>query len=61
MTKRPITILFDDYTDRPQYHVIEEIFAKDFSIGRMGIFNIQPNSVSAARLCDFIPYFVNAA
>ena len=61
MTKRPITILFDDYTDRPQYHVIEEIFAKDFSIGRMGSFNIQPNSVSAARLCDFIPYFVNAA
>ena len=61
MTKRPVTILFDDYLDRPQYHVIEEVFAKEYSVGRMGIFNVQPNSISAQRLCDFIPYFINAA
>ena len=61
MTEKPLTILFDDYADRSHYHLIERIFRKEFSIDRMAVFKIQPNSIGAADLCHFIPYFVNAS
>lgn len=32
------TILFDDYTDRPQYHIVEQFCPMMESHGRMGVF-----------------------
>lgn len=40
---RPITVLFDDYTNRPQYAQALEPFAQPVSsIGRMARFDLQP-------------------
>jgi len=41
-TKQPVTIIFDDYVERPSYHVVEEL-AKPVEItGRMARFEIEP-------------------
>lgn len=41
-TKKEINILFDDYTDRPAYHVVEKFCKKIGSAGRMAIFKATP-------------------
>ncbi|MCA8411568.1 class I SAM-dependent methyltransferase [Burkholderia multivorans] len=35
-----MTILFDDYTNRPQYHVVEQFCKRTESCGRMGVFEV---------------------
>lgn len=39
---RPVTVLFDDYTDRPAYHVIERFGAPTRCVGRMAVFTLAP-------------------
>lgn len=47
---RPITVLFDDYLDRPYYHRVEDLVKPAEMIGRMARFELTPTTVPADRL-----------
>jgi protein O-GlcNAc transferase len=40
--RKPTIVLFDDYLDRPHYHVVERLQAPTEYIGRMARFDLQP-------------------
>jgi protein O-GlcNAc transferase len=40
--RKPTIVLFDDYLDRPHYHVVERLLAPTEHIGRMARFDLQP-------------------
>ena len=40
---RPTTVLFDDYTDRPAYHVVERLVKPVRTVERMAEFYIEPH------------------
>lgn len=39
---RPTIVLFDDYLDRPHYHVVERLVKPTEYVGRMARFDVQP-------------------
>jgi hypothetical protein len=39
---KPVIVLFDDYVDRPHYHVVERLLAPTECVGRMARFDLQP-------------------
>lgn len=39
---RPVTVLFDDYAQRPAYHVVEELVGPPRMVGRMAVFQVSP-------------------
>ncbi|MFN3525825.1 MAG: hypothetical protein ACK4YU_07020 [Paracoccus sp. (in: a-proteobacteria)] len=39
---RPVTVLFDDYIDRPRYQLIERIIRPVLTVGRMAEFHVTP-------------------
>jgi len=39
---RPTIVLFDDYLDRPHYHVVERLVKPTEHVGRMARFDVQP-------------------
>lgn len=41
---RPVTVLFDDYFDRPAYHVVERISQPLRAAGRMAEFRLHPRA-----------------
>jgi hypothetical protein len=52
---RPATLFFDDYTNRPRYHQIEEFLGKPIEItGRMARFALTPMPVPAEKLLQVI-------
>lgn len=40
--RKPTIVLFDDYLDRPHYHVVERLLTPSSYIGRMARFDVQP-------------------
>ena len=42
--RKPVTVLFDDYTPRPNYHIVEKMLTPVRIIGRMAEFRIEPQS-----------------
>lgn len=42
---RPVTVLFDDYANRPRYQVVERIVKPSLMAGRMACFKIVPGLV----------------
>jgi protein O-GlcNAc transferase len=40
--RKPVTVLFDDYVDRPSYHIVENLVKPVEMVGRMARFVIQP-------------------
>lgn len=56
---RPTTILFDDYSDRPRYHVVEEFCKPTRHVGRMAIFEAEPAVLTASQWHRFGAYFFN--
>jgi protein O-GlcNAc transferase len=40
--ERPITVLFDDYIKRKEYHVIERLLKPSRTVGRMAVFELRP-------------------
>ena len=54
---RPVTILFDDYTDRPVYHEVEAILAPTRFCGRLAIFDAVPGLITPAVFGQVIPWF----
>ncbi len=47
---RPVTLLFDDYVDRQQYHEVEEFLGQPEITGRMARFDITPQAIPPRRL-----------
>jgi protein O-GlcNAc transferase len=39
---QPMIVLFDDYLDRPHYHVVERLVKPSEFVGRMARFDLQP-------------------
>jgi hypothetical protein len=44
---KPVTVLFDDYAERPAYHVVEKLAKPVRTIGRMAEFQIEPRRSEA--------------
>ncbi|MFP4274879.1 MAG: hypothetical protein ACLFRU_07610 [Paracoccaceae bacterium] len=51
---RPVTLYFDDYAPRAQYHVVEDFLGRPEMIGRMARFEIEPQPVPAGRLLQIV-------
>lgn len=59
---KPITVLFDDYLDRPHYHVVERLLAPTEYVGRMARFDVQPlTQVPRAELTWLVASFNEVA
>jgi hypothetical protein len=56
-TRRPTTVLFDDYEDRPHYHGVEKLARKEESVGRMARFTVTPGTIPAEMLTEVIGWF----
>ena len=54
LTKAPVTILWDDYTDRPHYHCIEKYARPIKTVGRMARFELTPQQFDPASLAEII-------
>jgi protein O-GlcNAc transferase len=59
-TVKPIQILFDDYTGRPEYHVVEKLYPAE-RIGRMARFRIEPDPQDWPRMEMLIHAFTTAS
>lgn len=57
---RPVTVLFDDYTDRPRYHLVEKLVRPSRLIGRMAEFQLQPGQIGSADVGFVISQFFEA-
>ncbi len=49
-TKRPLTVLFDDYTRRKTYHAVEALIRPAEIAGRMARFEVEPMVLPPERL-----------
>ena len=47
---RPVTVLFDDYTGRAPYHVVERFGAPAEIAGRMARFEVSPRAIAPGEL-----------
>ncbi|SLN65545.1 hypothetical protein [Roseisalinus antarcticus] len=50
----PVTVLFDDYTDRPEYHVAETYADRVETRGRMVRFEVTPRAIRNEELLDVV-------
>lgn len=57
---RPVTVLFDDYVDRPKYHMVEQFAQPVETVGRMAIFKLMPNMVTKEAMTMLIGLFSQA-
>ena len=53
-TERPLTLLFDDYTERRRYHVVEDFVARKETRGRMVRFEIEPTDLPRTKLTEIL-------
>ncbi|WP_010138266.1 hypothetical protein [Oceanicola sp. S124] len=58
--EQPVTLLFDDYRNREQYHEIEDFVGQPTLIGRLAVFDIVPMPVPSDRLLDVIRMMTHA-
>lgn len=58
--RKPVTILFDDYADRPKYRLVEKIITPSRMIGRMAEFRPEPGRVKDADMGFVISQFFEA-
>jgi hypothetical protein len=55
---RPVTVLFDDYAERPHYHGIEAMFRPVAMHGRMAEFQLEPTPLPVERLAWVMGWFL---
>tara|TARA_R110002124_G_scaffold11597_16_gene55300 strand:- start:816 stop:1418 length:603 start_codon:yes stop_codon:yes gene_type:complete len=53
-TRKPVTLLFDDYAPRKVYHAVEEFLGQPEMVGRMAIFEVFPTPIPTDRLLRVI-------
>ena len=58
---RPVTVLFDDYTNRPQYHMVEQLVRPVRHIGRMAEFRLEPGGVPKTAATLLMASFAQAS
>lgn len=58
-TKKPVTLLFDDYTGRINYHWIEKYVKPSQIAGRMARFEIKPTALPADDLTEITAAYAN--
>lgn len=52
LARKPTTVLWDDYAERPQYHLFEDMFPVAEMRGEMARFEVEPGKLSARRLAE---------
>lgn len=53
----PARLLFDDYGDREQYKICQDILPVSRMVGRMAVFDIVPGLISARELVSRVDYY----
>lgn len=56
-TKRPVTVLFDDYVGRRYYRAVERLARKEETVGRMARFTVTPGQIPPEMLTEVIGWF----
>ena len=56
-TNSPATVLFDDYKNRPNYHVVEDYVKPAEMRGRMARFEVQPRSFPTEDMAKIFEIF----
>lgn len=59
-TQKPVTVLFDDYTERPAYHSVEAFLKPKEMVGRMAVFNVQPRPFDPSETGAIMDHFFRA-
>jgi hypothetical protein len=59
--ERPVTVLFDDYAKRPQYHMVEDLVRPVRRIGRMAEFRLEPGAVTGEAASLLMASFAQAS
>ena len=54
MTEKPVVLLFDDYTQRKAYHVVEKYLGTPQVTGRMAKFNVTPQALDKSQLMQVV-------
>ena len=54
MTARPVTLLFDDYTERQAYHMVEDFLGQPDITGRMARFEVTPQRIEPDQLLRIV-------
>lgn len=50
LCRAPVTVLFDDYSERPAYHMVEEVITPARMVGRMAVFQARPGLIALQDL-----------
>ncbi|MFQ6539581.1 MULTISPECIES: hypothetical protein [Aphanothece] len=59
-TRKPTRIVFDDYADRPHYHLAERLASPTEIVGRAAFFDIQPTEYDSAHILSlYADFFVD--
>lgn len=56
-TKAPVSVYFDDYLNRPAYHVVEDFVPVAEHRGRMARFDVKPGTINPQDLGQVIDIF----
>lgn len=59
-TRKPVTVLFDDYTERPAYHSVEAFLKPTEMVGRMAVFYVQPRPFDPSETGAIMDHFFRA-
>ncbi|TDQ54559.1 hypothetical protein [Phaeovulum veldkampii] len=59
-TRKPVTVLFDDYTTRPAYHSVEDFLTPSEIVGRMAVFEVAPRTWDATEAPALMDHFFRA-
>lgn len=59
-TQKPLTVLFDDYTERPAYHSVEAFLKPTEMVGRMAVFDVQPRPFDPSETGAIMDHFFRA-
>lgn len=59
-TQKHVTILFDDYTERPAYHSVEAFLKPTEIVGRMAVFHVQPRPFDPSETGAIMDHFFRA-
>lgn len=57
-TRKPVTLLFDDYAPRKQYHKVERWLGAPRLHGRMAEFEVEPMALNAADLLAIVEMMI---
>lgn len=57
--KKPTTVLFDDYANRPYYHAVERLAVKEELIDRMARFTVTPGPIPDDMTTQAIGWFID--